>query len=67
MVGFSDVVEVGGEGGVGSEVKEGRVVERDNWLLPFHFDRVLFIGWEIEIYKFSHLTKIFELWPIRIL
>ena len=32
--------------GVGSEVEEGRVVEGDNWFFPFHFDRVLFIGWE---------------------
>ena len=46
MVGFSDVVEGGGKRGVGSEVEEGRVVEGDNWFFPFHFDRVLFIGWE---------------------
>ena len=46
MVGFSDVVEGGGERGVGGEVEEGRVVERDNWFFPFHFDRVLFIGWK---------------------
>ena len=46
MVGFSDVVEGGGERGVGGEVEEGGVVERDNWFFPFHFDGVLFIGWE---------------------
>ena len=54
MVGFSDVVEGGGERGVGGEVEEGRVVERDNWFFPFHFDRGGVINMSVRLF---HLIR----------